>query len=128
MQPTPNLPPPTLEPLVDLSWVGEVFFLFLAVGLLLWVGFRLLGRPPGNGVMKVLAKIPLEARRSLYLVEVTGSYFLIGAGEGGLSTLAELEASQVKEALASAQKNEKPLAVQMMELLQKKRANKDERA
>ena len=90
----------------------------LAVALLVWAGFRLF-RPAGNGAMRIISRLPLEARRSLYLVEAAGSYLLIGAGEGGLSTLATLDAEQVKSALAASAKGEKPLIVRLMELVKK---------
>ena len=104
------------QDLAALSWFGELLFLLFAVALLGWVAYRLWARS-SSPVMKVVARISLEARRSLYLVEVAGQYLLIGAGEGGLSTLATLEAAQVKEALAAAARGEKPLAVRLMELL-----------
>jgi flagellar biogenesis protein FliO len=110
--------PSTPNPLEELSWFGELFFLLFAIGLMCWVAYRLWSRS-SSPVMKVVARISLEARRSLYVVEVAGQYLLIGAGEGGLSTLATLEATQVKEALASAARGEKPLAVRLMELVKK---------
>jgi flagellar biogenesis protein FliO len=112
MDPTP------IEPMADLSWFGELFFLLFAIVLMLWVAYRLWGRSTSQ-VLRVVARISLEARRSLYVVEVAGQYLLIGAGEGGLSTLATLEAEQVKEALAQAAHGEKPLAIKLMELIKK---------
>jgi flagellar protein FliO/FliZ len=42
--------------------------------------------------MRVLARLSLEPRRSVYVVEIAGRYFVLGTAEGGLSTLAELDA------------------------------------
>jgi flagellar biogenesis protein FliO len=51
--------------------------------------------------MRVVARLPLEPRRSLYLVEVAGRYLLVGLGENGApTTLAEIDAATVR---ASAQ-------------------------
>ena len=104
--------------MAELSSFGELLFLLFTIGLLLWVAYRLWSRS-SSPVMKVVARLSLEARRSLYVVEVAGQYLLIGAGEGGLSTLATLEATQVKEALAESTRDTKPLAVKLMELIKK---------
>jgi flagellar biogenesis protein FliO len=44
----------------------------------------------------VLARCPLEPRRSIYLVETAGRCFLVGAGEGPMTMLAEVSADEVK--------------------------------
>ena len=42
---------------------------------------------------------PLEPRRTLYVIEAAGRYFLVGAGDGGApATRAELEAASVRGA------------------------------
>jgi flagellar biogenesis protein FliO len=40
--------------------------------------------------MRVVGRLPLELRRSVYLIEVRGRQFLVGVGEGPMSLLAEL--------------------------------------
>lgn len=109
---TPQIPP--ADPLAGLS---EIFFALFALGLLVWLGLRLWGRSRSN-LMRVIARLPLEGRRSLYLVETAGSFFLIGAGEGGLSTLAELDAAKVRAAIAAAGQHPKPLASLLLSLWQ----------
>jgi flagellar protein FliO/FliZ len=60
------------------------------------VVLRLLGpQRMRGGDMRVVEKLPLDARRSLYLVEVGGRRLLLGAGEGPLTLLTELP-SQAK--------------------------------
>jgi flagellar biogenesis protein FliO len=44
-------------------------------------------------VMKVRERLALDGRRAVYLVEVAGRCLVVGAGEGGLSTLAEVDPS-----------------------------------
>ena len=44
------------------------------------------------GPIKVLARCPLEPRRSLYLVETAGRCFLVGVGDGPMTMLAEVAA------------------------------------
>jgi flagellar biosynthetic protein FliO len=50
---------------------------------------RGLGRSVGP--IKVLARYPLEPRRSLYLVEASGRCFLVGVGDGPMTMLAEVD-------------------------------------
>lgn len=89
-----------------------------AVCVLAWVVLRWSARR-GLGVtrgrVKVLERVPLDGRRSLYLVEIGERVLLIGAGEGGApSLLAELDPSELPPA------PERPLG--MLELMQKLRA------
>ncbi|MCX5744164.1 MAG: flagellar biosynthetic protein FliO [Proteobacteria bacterium] len=53
------------------------------------------GRPRGAHLLDVVARIPLEPRRSLYVVEVAGKTLLIGTSEMGLSVLSELDGGEV---------------------------------
>jgi flagellar biogenesis protein FliO len=46
--------------------------------------------------MDVVARVPLEPRRSLYVVEVAGKTLLVGTSEMGLSVLSELDAETVR--------------------------------
>ena len=54
------------------------------------------GRARGAHLMDVVARVPLEPRRSLYVVEVAGKTLLVGTSEMGLSVLSELDAAEVK--------------------------------
>ena len=54
------------------------------------------GRTRGAHVMDVVARVPLEPRRSLYVVEVAGKTLLVGTSEMGLSVLSELDAAEVR--------------------------------
>jgi flagellar protein FliO/FliZ len=54
------------------------------------------GRTRGAELMEVVARVPLEPRRSLYVVEVAGKALLVGTSEMGLSVLSELDAGEVK--------------------------------
>lgn len=48
------------------------------------------GRPVGEGVVTVVARVPLEPRRALYVVRVGGKTLVLGASEGGLGLVTEL--------------------------------------
>jgi flagellar biogenesis protein FliO len=54
------------------------------------------GRARGAQLLDVVARMPLEPRRSLYVVEVAGKALLIGTSEMGLSVLSELDREQVR--------------------------------
>ncbi len=54
------------------------------------------GRVRGAHLLDVVARVPLEPRRSLYVVEVAGKTLLVGTSEMGLSVLSELDAAEVK--------------------------------
>ena len=53
------------------------------------------GRARGAHLMNVVSRVPLEPRRSLYVVEVAGKTLLVGTSEMGLSVLTELDAHEV---------------------------------
>jgi len=53
------------------------------------------GRARGAHLMNVVSRVPLEPRRSLYVVEVAGKTLLVGTSEMGLSVLSELDAREV---------------------------------
>src|SRR5690349_6643368 len=54
------------------------------------------GRPRGAHLLDVVARVPLEPRRSLYVVEVAGKTLLVGTSEMGLSVLSELDGNEVR--------------------------------
>lgn len=59
-----------------------------------WLGRWMEGRRVGSGVT-VVGRVPLEPRRSLYVVEAGGRRLLIGSSEGGVTLLTELDAEAV---------------------------------
>lgn len=79
----------------------------VCVGALLLVRFvgRFLatGRARGAHLLDVIARVPLEPRRSLYVVEVAGKTLLVGTSEMGLSVLSELDGSEVRARAAPRQ-------------------------
>jgi flagellar protein FliO/FliZ len=61
------------------------------------------GRSRGAHLLDVVARVPLEPRRSLYVVEVAGKTLLVGTSEMGLSVLSELDAGEVKSRVQAQQ-------------------------
>jgi flagellar biosynthetic protein FliO len=65
-----------------------------AVCVVAWVALKLLaGRGVGkaSGAIRVVARCPLEPRRSVFVIEAAGRCFLVGVGEGPMAMLSELD-------------------------------------
>lgn len=75
------------------SYVTESVALLIVVALLallvLW-GARRAGLGRVLGPVELLARLPLEARRSVYVVRVVDRVLILGASEAGLVKLGEL--------------------------------------
>jgi flagellar biosynthetic protein FliO len=74
------------------------------VCLIAYLSLRLLsqrGVGRGSGPVRVLARCPLEPRRSVYLIEAAGRCFLVGVGDGPMTVLAELNASEMAKVEAT---------------------------
>ena len=56
----------------------------------------------GTGPLSVVARLPLEPRRTLYVIEAPGKTLLVGVSEGSIATLAELDPAEVASALSAA--------------------------
>ena len=54
--------------------------------------------------MRVVGRLGLEPRRSIYLVEVGGRCFMVGVGDGPMTMLGEVEAPAAAATAASALK------------------------
>lgn len=74
-----------------------VAFIYLTLN----VGARKLLRlnGPGNALVKVIDRVPLDPKKSLYVVHVAGEFMLVGAAEQGMSLLSKLDAEAVQKLL-----------------------------
>jgi flagellar biogenesis protein FliO len=52
----------------------------------------------GTGPLKIVARLQVEARRSVCVIEAGGRCFLVGMGDGPMALLAELDPAALKEA------------------------------
>ena len=93
MDPTTTPELPSLGGSLAVSLLSLGLVCLLAWALLRWLSRRGVGQ--GMGPIRVLARCPLEPRRSVYLIETAGRCFLVGSGEGGMSLLAEVERSSL---------------------------------
>ena len=58
-------------------------------------GARRMGIGSAGGPLRLLGRLPLEPRRSVYLVQVGERVFVVGSSEGGLAALGEMSAAEV---------------------------------
>jgi flagellar biogenesis protein FliO len=79
-----------VETLVTLAGV------VLLATLVLYGGRRLgIGRP--SGPLELMGRLPLDARRAVYLVRVANQVYVVGASEAGLTRLGEFRASDLAD-------------------------------
>jgi len=91
-------------PVVATGLGGSLAISLVSLGLvclLAYIVLKLIGRralfASAKGPIRVLGRCALEPRRSVYLVEAVGRCFLIGVGDGPLTTLADLGALDPEE-------------------------------
>jgi flagellar biogenesis protein FliO len=72
----------------------------VAIAILVLVGARRLGVGRPHGPMRLVGRMPLDARRAIYLVQVGGQVLILGASEAGLTKLGELRESELGDLLA----------------------------
>jgi flagellar biosynthetic protein FliO len=77
-----------------LSFVSLGLVCVLAFVALRFLAARGVGR--ATGAVKVLARCPLEPRRSVYLIEAAGRCFLVGVSDGPMSLLAEVDGGKLE--------------------------------
>jgi flagellar protein FliO/FliZ len=58
---------------------------------------RLHAGTAGHSMVRVIDRTPLDQRRSLFVVEVTGRWLLLGSSEGGVQLISELDAEKAAQ-------------------------------
>jgi flagellar protein FliO/FliZ len=76
-----------------------------AIAFVVLYGARRLGVGRPRGPIELVGLLPLDARRSIYLVKVGGQVLVVGASESGFTKLGELAASDLP-AVAAAERLE----------------------
>ena len=96
-------PPPPAEPGGYGLFLLETLLILALVCAAAWLvirfGVRRLYPGPGarGGPLRLVARLPLEPRRTLYIVEAGKKMFLVGSSEQGpLASLAELDPQEVE--------------------------------
>lgn len=73
--------------------MGLLIGLTVTCAAALWVITRHARARAETAGMRVVGRLALEPRRSIYLVEVGGRCFLVGVGDGPMTMLSELDAA-----------------------------------
>lgn len=63
-----------------------------------WVLPRLNIARTSNSMVRVVDRVGLDARKSLYVIEVAGRWLLIASSEAGVQVISELDARSAEEA------------------------------
>ncbi len=104
------------------GYLIETFLTLLAVCALAFVvlyGARRLGIGRARGPIQLCGQLPLDARRSIYLVKVGAQVLVVGVGEGGFTKLGEIPASELP---ADAPMESPTFAAALQRVLGKKKA------
>src|SRR5258706_14914445 len=83
------------------AFIIETFVTLLgviALAVLVLYGGRRLGLGRASGPLELVGRLPLDARRAVYLVKVGKLVYVVGASEGGLTRLGELDSDAVPAA------------------------------
>lgn len=67
----------------------------IALSIIVLVGARRFGIGRALGPIEMVGRLPLEGRRSVYLVRVLNRIFVLGASEAGLDKLAEFDSAEL---------------------------------
>ncbi|MEW5739330.1 MAG: flagellar biosynthetic protein FliO [Myxococcota bacterium] len=102
-----------------LGMVIALVYLTLNVGLRKLLGIR---PTAGTSMVTVLERVPLDQRRSLFVVEAAGEVLLIGGSDNSLTLLSKLDRAEV-DRLRAARASGQP--VQLSPFLQKLLGRKD---
>lgn len=80
------------------SYIVQTIVTLLAVCAIAFVilyGARRLGVGRPRGPIELVGMLPLDARRSIYLVRVAGQVIVVGASEAGFTKLGEISAGDL---------------------------------
>jgi flagellar protein FliO/FliZ len=67
----------------------------IALAVIILYGARRMGMGRPAGPLTLVGKLPLDARRAIYLVRVGHTVYIIGASEGGLTKLGEVPEDRI---------------------------------
>lgn len=80
------------------SYLLETLFMLIAVSVLAWVllaSAKKFGVGRASGAIRLVGKLPLDARRSIVLVKVGSQVLVVGVGDGGFTKLGDMPANEL---------------------------------
>ena len=84
------------------AYIGQTIGVLALLALLAWILARFvaprLRGAGGRSRLRVVERLPLEPRRSLYVVEVDGEPMLLGVADGSVRLIKELSLAATAEA------------------------------
>ena len=87
-----------VETLITLAVVIGLAFLVLA-------GAKKLGLGRPHGPMHIVGRLPLDARRSLFLVQIADQCLILGTSEAGITKLGEIQSQTIEQVSKPAPKS-----------------------
>lgn len=80
---------------VVLGLVLGIIYLTLNYGLRRLMGLRPVGGGGREPLVAVMERIPLDPKRSMFVLKAAGEYLLVGGGEGSLNLICKLDPAEV---------------------------------
>lgn len=90
--------------LLVLGMVIALVYVSLNYGLRKLMGLRAAGGGAG-GLVRVIERIPLDAKRSLFVIHAAGEYLLVGGAEDGLNLISKLNPEEVAKLMSEPQRD-----------------------
>ncbi len=69
----------------------------VALAVLVLIGARRAGMGRAAGPLELVGRLPLDARRAVYLVRVGTTIYVVGASEAGIAKLGEVAAGSIEQ-------------------------------
>ncbi len=98
---------------LDFGWMLlRTLAVLVVVIMLAWLSLnyglrKLMGLKPvvgGASVVRVLERVPLDSKHSMFVVQAAGEYLLIGGGDGNLQLISKLAKEDVEKLQAESKK------------------------
>jgi flagellar protein FliO/FliZ len=78
-----------------------------------------------NRLVSVVERVPLDQKKSMYVVRVAGEYLLVGGADGALSLICKLSTDAVEQAQKDFREAHRQSAMKLSPFLQKLLSRKD---
>jgi len=107
-----------IRTLVVLALVVALIYLTLNWGLRKLMGVK--GVPVRGGTVKVMERIPLDPKRTLFVIQVADEYLLLGGGDGAVNLLAKIDREAMEKIKADREAKPPALSPFLQKLLSRR--------